>query len=262
MEVKEDWYPILIKTCKDNGVEFLSTATSFRSIEWMERAGVSMYKVASGNATHLPILDRLIEIGKPIILSLGLLELDEIIETVDYFKSKGFEQLSLLHCHVEYPTPVSKANLDNIFVLRELFEKEKITIGYSDHTLSTFIPALAVAKGAKIIEKHVYLYKGNLGMDYDVAISLDQFAEMVNFVRESDKSSNVDFRLNKETKIEYRRSFHAKRDIEQGEILSFENMKISRPEKGILPKYYKNVIGRATKKAIESDAPIQWEDIK
>ncbi|MEO1958902.1 MAG: N-acetylneuraminate synthase family protein [Nautiliaceae bacterium] len=262
LEVKKDWYPVLIKECEKAGVEFLSTATSFKSLEWMEESGAKMYKVASGNATHTPIIDKLIEIGKPIILSLGLLEVSEIIDLVEYFEKKGFDlsKLSLLHCHVEYPTPIEKSNLKNISVLKEMFPE--ITIGYSDHTISTLTPAIATALGAEIIEKHVYLKRGNLGMDYDAAISLDEFKEMVKNIKDTEKMLKSDFRINQKYKFEYRRSFHAKRDIKKGEKLTWENIKISRPEDGIKPKFYKEVIGREASEDIKEGEAIKWEKLK
>ena len=258
LEVKKEWYPILVEECHKNNVEFLSTATSFKSIEWMEEAGVKMYKVASGNATHRPIIDKLIEINKPIILSLGLLEVNEIYELVEYFKQKNFNKFSLLHCHVEYPTPINKANLKNITILKEMFPD--ITIGYSDHTTSTLTPAIAVSLGAEIIEKHVYLKKGNLGMDYDAAISLDEFKEMVKNIKDTKQMLNSDFRLN-QFKKEYRRSFHAKRDIKKDEILSWDNLKISRPEDGIEPKFYKDVFGKKIKQNLKEGEALKWEMI-
>jgi len=259
LEVKENWYKVLINECKKNGVEFLSTATSFKSLKWMEEAGATMYKVASGNATHRPIIDKLIEIDKPIILSLGLLEFNEIIELVEYFEKHNFNKLSLLHCHVEYPTPINRANLKNITILKEIFEN--IDIGYSDHTLSLLTPSIAVSLGAKIIEKHVYLKKGKLGMDYEAAISLDDFKRMVGLIRETELMLKADFRMDKNKKFEYRRSFHAKRDIKNGETLSWENLKISRPEDGIEPRYYKEVIGKKAKKDIKKNEPIKWNSI-
>jgi sialic acid synthase SpsE len=262
LEVKKEWYPELIKECERNGVEFLSTATSFKSLEWMEKAGAKMYKVASGNATHTPIIDKLIEINKPIILSLGLLEMGEIIDLVEYFEKKGYDlnKLSLLHCHVEYPTPIENSNLKNITILKEMFPN--IKIGYSDHTTSTLTPAIATALGAEIIEKHVYLIRGSLGMDYDAAISLDEFKEMVKNIKDTQKMLKADFRINSEYKFLYRRSFHAKRDIKKGEILSWENVKISRPEDGILPKHYKEVLGQAINRDLKEGEPIKWEMLK
>jgi len=259
LEVKKDWYKVLIEECKKNGVEFLSTATSFKSLEWMEDAGANMYKVASGNATHIPILDKLIEINKPIILSLGLLEFNEILELADYFESKNFHKFSFLHCHVKYPTPTYDSNLKNITVLKEVFPN--ITIGYSDHTLSILTPSIAVSLGAKIIEKHVFLKKGNLGMDYDAAINLDDFKKMVEMIRETEKMLKADFSICQDIKQQYRRSFHAKKDIKSGEVLSFENLKISRPEDGIEPKYYDKVLGKKAKKDIKAEQPIKWDDI-
>ncbi|WP_457564439.1 N-acetylneuraminate synthase family protein [Caminibacter sp.] len=259
LEVKKEWYPVLIKECERNGVEFLSTATSFKSLSWMEEAGAKMYKVASANATHMPIIDKLIEINKPIILSLGLLELNEIISLYNYFKSKKFNKFSFLHCHVEYPTPIKKANLKNIIILKELFPD--IQIGYSDHTTSILTPAIAVSLGAEIIEKHVYLKKGKLGMDYDVAISLDEFKKMVENIKETQKMLKVDFSIDEKIKKNFRRSFHAKRDIKKGEVLSFENLKISRPEDGIEPKYYKEILGKKIKTNLKEGEPLKWEHL-
>jgi sialic acid synthase SpsE len=262
LEVKKEWYPELIKECEKNGVEFLSTATSFKSLEYMEKAGVKMYKVASGNATHIPIIDKLIEINKPIILSLGLLEMSEIIDLVEYFDKKGYDlnKLSLLHCHVEYPTPIEKSNLKNITILKEMFPQ--IKIGYSDHTTSILTPAIAVVLGAEIIEKHVYLIKGELGMDYDSAISLEEFKEMVKNIKDTKKMLKADFRIDKKTKFQFRRSFHAKRDIKKGEKLTWENIKISRPEDGIEPKYYKKVLESEILVDLKEGEPIKWEMLK
>jgi N,N'-diacetyllegionaminate synthase len=259
LEIKKEWYPILIKECQKNNVKFLSTATSFKSLEWMEKAGATMYKVASGNATHLPIIDKLIEINKPIIISVGLLSLEEIIDLVEYFKMNNFNKFSLLHCHVEYPTPIKKANLKNITILKEIFPY--IKIGYSDHTLSTLTPSIATALGAEIIEKHIYLRKGKLGMDYDVAIGLEEFREMVNMIKDTKKMIKSDFRLG-DLKFEYRRSFHTKEDIKKGEILSWKNLKISRPEDGILPKHYKQILGKKAKIDIQKEKALQWEMIQ
>jgi len=259
LEVKKDWYKVLIEECKKNGVEFLSTATSFKSLEWMEDAGANMYKVASGNATHIPILDKLIEINKPIIISLGLLEFNEILELANYFESKNFHKFSFLHCQVKYPTPTNASNLKNITILKELFPNT--TIGYSDHTLSILTPSIAVSLGAKIIEKHVFLKKGKLGMDYDAAINLVDFKKMVEMIRETEEMLKVDFRISQDIKQQYRRSFHAKKDIKKGEVLSFKNLKISRPEDGIEPKYYNKVLGKKAKKDIKAEQPIRWDDI-
>jgi len=259
LEVKESWYKVLVDECKKNSVEFLSTATSFKSLKWMEESGVTMYKVASGNTTHRPIIDKLIEINKPIILSLGLLEFNEILELVDHFKKHNFNKLSLLHCHVEYPTPINRANLKNITILKEVFEY--IDIGYSDHTLSLLTPSIAVSLGAKIIEKHVYLKQGKFGMDYDAAISLDEFKKMVELIKETELMLKADFSINKQNKLEYRRSFHAKKDIKKGEVLSWQNLKISRPEDGIEPKFYKDVFGKIAKRDIKENSPINWSDI-
>jgi len=258
LEVKKEWYPILIEECKKNHVEFLSTATSFTSIKWMEEAGAKMYKVASGNATHRPILDKLIEINKPIILSLGLLEVDEIYELVEYFDQNSFDKYTLLHCHVEYPTPLKKANLKNITILKEMFPKVKI--GYSDHTTSILTPSIATSLGVQIIEKHVYLKKGFLGMDYDAAIGLEDFKMMVEMIKNTQSMLHSDFRLS-DLKKEYRRSFHAKKDIKKGEILNWDNIKISRPEDGIEPKFYKKVFGQKTKVAIKEGEAIRWNMI-
>jgi N,N'-diacetyllegionaminate synthase len=259
LELKKEWYEILFQTCKKNNVEFLSTATSFKSIEWMEKIGVSMYKVASGNATHMPIIDKLIEINKPIIISVGLLELNEIFELVKYFEMKNFEKFSLLHCQVEYPTPIQRANLENIAVLKEIFKN--ISVGYSDHTTSILTPSIAVSLGAEIIEKHVYLRKGDIGMDYDVAISLNEFEKMVKMIRETELMLKMDFSISEEFRFLYRRSFHAKRDIKKGEVFSFENLKISRPEDGIKPKYYKELIGKKANKNIKAESAVKWEDV-
>lgn len=253
VEIPYDWYPKLIQRCKDNGVYFLSTATSFKTIGWLEEFGVEMYKVASGNITHRPIIDKLIEINKPVILSLGVIALEEIYELAAYFDSRGFDKYALLHCVAKYPTPAADLKLKNISVLRDTLE---CPIGFSDHSWGSHMAPVAVALGATIIEKHISLDKQGRGMDHEVAILPDEFAEMCKAIREAESALYADFTVDRELLYTLRRSLHFRHDLPEGAVITMDDLKITRPENGLAPKELSKVLGKRLSRNVAANDPV------
>ena len=256
LEMPKEWYPELINCCNNHGVSFLSTATNFTTLKWMEEFNVSQYKVASCNITHRPLLDKLIEIGKPVIVSTGLANLDEILELAEYFNSNGFKNYSFLHCVSKYPTGPSDARLKNITFLKE---KLKCKVGFSDHTQGYHLAVAAVALGAEIIEKHITLGKSDIGMDHEVAVLPGIFSELCSAIRDTEKALYADFSHDENAFLNMRRSLHFARDMSIGEIVKYTDLKIVRPEDGLPPSEMDCVMGKKLVKNVKYFQPVTRE---
>ncbi len=256
LEVPRDWYGRLIEHCHKKNVHFLSTATNFTTLGWMEEYGAEGYKVASCNITHTPLIERLIEIGKPLIVSTGMAHLDEVKSLADQFKTKGDFDYAFLHCIAKYPCPPEEMRLLNI---PSLIERLKCMIGLSDHSPSTHIPIAAVGLGARIVEKHVSLDKTGIGMDHEVAILPDVFREMCYGIREVEGSLVKDFTPDLEVIHTMRRSVHFARDLKAGATISDNDLKIVRPENGLPPKDFHRLIGAKLKSDVKSDQAVSLD---
>lgn len=257
LELPRAWYPKLFQRCRERGVHFLSTATNFTTMDWMEELGVVGYKVASCNITHRPLLERLVKIGKPVIVSTGLASKDDILELADFFAASGFSDYSILHCISQYPAPPESMRLGNITALKELLP---CPVGLSDHTHGVHIPAAAVALGARIVEKHISLDRSGLGLDHDVAILPDEFRRLCKVIRELEQALVVDFTPNAEGIFSMRRSLHYASALEKGTTLGTEHLKIVRPEDGLLPSRQNGVLGLRLARDVEDGAPVRMED--
>jgi N,N'-diacetyllegionaminate synthase len=256
LEMPREWYPELMERCALKGVRFLSTATSFTTLNWMEEFGVWGYKIASCNISFRPLIDRLVEIGKPIIFSTGLARFEEIKSLADYLVKKGLSDFAFLHCVSKYPAPFKDLRLKNILLLRELLP---CPIGYSDHSAGTHMAVAAVALGARIIEKHISLDKKGIGMDHDVAILPEEFAVLCQAVRNAESALTCDVAPDLESIFAMRRSLHFACELAAGETISAEAVKITRPEDGLLPENFEAVLGCTVCQRVEKDQAITME---
>lgn len=256
LEIPLDWYGKLIERCVGRRVKFLSTATNFTTLSWMEELCVEMYKVASCNITHQPLIDRLIEIGKPIIISTGLASLEEILDLAKYFDRRRFANYSFLHCVSKYPARNNELKLGNITTLKQILN---CPIGYSDHSNGILMAPVAVALGASIIEKHITLSGEGIGMDHDVAVTPKQFRQMVDNIRDVESASKIDFSIDKEQVYKMRRSLHAALDLNKGIILESSMLQVTRPEDGLPPKELINILGKRLTQIIKKGEPIRWD---
>ncbi len=258
LEIPKVWYPVIIDACRRYGVRFLSTATNMTTVEWMEEEGVEWYKIASGNITHKPLIDRLAEIGKPIIVSTGLATLDEIISLSNYFNEKKLENYAFLHCISKYPPLPEENKLKNIQALGKILS---CPIGFSDHSLDSHMSLAAVALGARIIEKHITLTGKGLSPDHEFSLKPNEFSKMVRKIRDVEKALFEDFSPNTEGIFSFRRSLHADILIKSGSKISRENIKITRPEDGLSPSMYEDIIGCVAKRDINKNSPILKNDL-
>jgi sialic acid synthase SpsE len=256
LEMPREWYPVLMERCALRDIRFLSTATSFTTINWMEEFGVWGYKVASCNISFQPLIDRLVEINKPVIFSTGFARIEEIKTLSDRLIKKGLNEFAFLHCVSKYPASAGDLRLKNITLLRELLP---CPIGFSDHSTGTHMAPVAVALGAKIVEKHISLKKEGIGMDHDVAILPDEFAVLCQAVRDAENALKADVMPDVEGMFNMRRSLHFACALDAGETIAAEAIKVTRPEDGLLPENIEAVLGRTVCKPVKRDQPITKE---
>lgn len=243
--------------CDKKGIEFLSTAFDFESIEFLKKLGMKTWKIPSGEITNLPYLRKISEVADRIIISTGMSNLEEIEQALKIL-NKDKDKITILHCNTEYPTPMKDVNLKAMNLIKEKFEVE---VGYSDHTLGIEIPIAAVALGAKVIEKHFTLDKTMEGPDHKASLEPGELKRMVECIRnielalgEEKKEASPSEVKNKEIA---RKSIVAKSNIKKGEIFSEDNLTVKRPGNGISPMEWDNVIGKIAHRDFLEDELIE-----
>ena len=256
-----DWHPELQEVAHDRGLDFFSTPFDPTAVKFLEELDVPVYKIASFENVDLPLIRQIAETGKPTIMSTGMATLAEIDEAVRAFREAGGTELALLACTSSYPAPPEEMHLRRIPHLAETFD---VAPGLSDHTLGTEVPVAGVALGARIVEKHLTLSREKEGPDSDFSLEPDEFAEMVQAVRKTEKAlGEVSYETTeKEAESEtFRRSLFVVEDINKGETLTNENVRSIRPGNGLAPKHIELVLGRSAARDISRGTPLAWTDI-
>lgn len=254
---------ILKKYCEEKGIMFISTPFDYESVDLLEKTGVSLYKVSSGDLTNLPLLSYIANKNKPIILSTGMANLGEVEEAVETISKAGNDRIILLHCTSNYPTAYEDVNLRAMLTMKEAF---KLPVGYSDHTIGIEIPIAAVALGAKVIEKHFTLDRNMKGPDHRASIEPDELKIMVRSIRNIELAMGDGIkRCNKsEENIRKvaRKSIVAGRDISKDEVITINNISFKRPEFGLKPKYVDLVVGKKARRNIKVNEFITFNDVE
>ncbi len=239
-------YALLKDICDKEGIGFMSTPFDLVSIDTLEPLDMDYYKIPSGEITNLPYLRKIASKGRPVIMSTGMSEMDEIADAIKILEDGGLsrKQITLLHCNTQYPTPMEDVNLAAMRTIGDTFG---VTVGYSDHTQGIEIPIAAVAMGAKVIEKHFTLDCNMEGPDHKASLEPHQLKTMVNAIRNVEKAigSEAKHASTSETpnKVVARKSIIASRDIKKGELLTEDNITVKRPGNGISPMRWDEVIG-------------------
>ncbi len=257
-----DWQPKLKEIAENLDLVFFSTPFDRTAVDFLERLNVPIYKIASFEITDIPLIEYIAKKGKPIILSTGIAELEDIELAVQTIRNAGNDKFALLKCTSSYPAPVEEANLLTIPDMKRRFN---CMVGLSDHTLTTSLPVAAVALGAKIIEKHFILDRRLGGPDAAFSMEPYEFKRMVDEIREVEKAlGEVSYKLSdrvKKNKI-FSRSLFAVKDIKKGEEFTEENIRSIRPGNGLHPKYLYDIIGRKAKVDIKRGTPLGWKVVK
>ncbi len=255
-ELSEEKQIKLYKYCKKIKIDFLSSAFDLKSLRFLKSLKLNYYKIPSGEITNLPLLEEYGKLNKKILLSTGMSTLKEISNAISIMKKNGLNKknIVILHCTSSYPTNLNDANLNTISQYKLKF---KSTVGYSDHTISVVTPSIAIALGAKFIEKHVTLNKNMTGPDHKASLNFEEFKVMINLIRKTEKllgSSNKIVTKSEKKNIKYvRKSIVASRNIKKGSFFSKFNLTTKRPGNGLSPFLLNQLYGKKAKKNFELD---------
>ena len=260
VELPTEWLPDLKKYADEKGILFTATPFHEGAVDLLEKINVPFYKIASFELVHLPLIRHAAKTGKPIILSTGMATMEEIDEAVAVLKEVGNEEYAFLHCGIGYPPRMEDINLAAMDTMRDHLG---CPIGYSDHTLGITIPIAAVARGAKMYEKHYTCDKTLTGPDHHFALGPDELKNMVQAIRDVEKA--IGSSLKKPTSSEQlhlqrgRRSLFAKQSIPAGTVLTEDMIAVLRPGIGLKPKYMKDIVGKKAMRDIMVYEPLQLD---
>ena len=261
LELSPEEHELLIDYCKEFGIKFFSTAFDFDSIDYLHSLNLGLWKIPSGEVTNYPFLKRIAAYNEPTILSTGMCDMDDVRTAVDALYKNGLskENLILLHCNTEYPTPFEDVNLRAMLALEDEF---KVEVGYSDHTKGIEVPIAAVALGATVIEKHFTLDRNMEGPDHKASLEPDELKAMVSAIRNIEKAVGGDGTKHvsdseKKNIAIARKSIVAACDIKAGEVFTEQNLTVKRPGNGISPMRWEEVLGQIAKRNFSEDELIE-----
>ncbi|MBU7592277.1 N-acetylneuraminate synthase [Metabacillus halosaccharovorans] len=257
-QLSKSQFKELKKYCDSLDILFFSTPFDLKSVEILEEIGVDAYKVGSGDLTNFPLIEKIINFNKPLIISTGMSTFDEVKATVNFIPNHI--KLAILHCTSAYPAPFEDLNLRAITSLKH-FNK---IIGYSDHSMGVEIPFAVTSMGYKILEKHLTLDRSLDGPDHKASLIPNEFKQMVNGIRNIEHAmGNSDKRVTpseQKTKELVRRSIYAGKDLPRGSIISLDDLVYLRPNKGIEACYYLDVIGQHLINDKKKGELLTWDD--
>ena len=254
-----EWQGELKKVAEEEGLICFSSPFDRTAVDFLENINVEIYKVASFEIMDIPLVEYIASKGKAIIISTGIAGLSDIDEAVKACRRMGNNNIALLKCTSAYPAPYEDMNLHTIQNLEQTFH---VISGLSDHTMGIAVPIAAVALGAKIIEKHFTLSRGDGGPDAAFSLEPLELKEMVQSIREVEKAlGEVSYKLTEkmEKNLLFSRSLFFVEDIEKGEEIKETNLRSIRPGNGLAPKYYQDILGRRARNKIQRGTPASWD---
>lgn len=256
-----EWQGRIKEECEKVGIDFLSTPFDKAAVDFLEDLNVEAYKIASFELVDIPLIEYAASKGKPMIISVGMSTMGEMKDAVDACRRVGNDQVVLLKCCSEYPSPWKDMHLGNI---PDMKEKLRVPIGLSDHSAGSLGAVVGVALGACVVEKHVKL-DGIESADSGFSMLVDEFAQMVMDVRNAKiiaKGPVYNLTEGEQAQTIFRRSLYAVKDIRANEELTEDNIKSIRPSLGLPPRLYQNMIGKKAKADIPFGTPLSMEMIR
>jgi len=256
LELTEDNQYQIKEYCDKKGIEFLSSPFDFWGIDFLDGMGLQKLKIPSGEINNLPYLEKIGALNKKIILSTGMSNMQEVAFALDLLTDVGTNKnnITILHCNTEYPTPMEDVNLKAMLSIRD---ELGVAVGYSDHTLGIEIPVAAVALGASVIEKHFTLDRTLPGPDHAASLEPDELKAMVKAIRNIEKALGDGVKNPSLSEINnislIRKSIVAATDIKKGEIFTGKNLAVKRPGTGIPPTSWYELIGVKAQKDYKID---------
>lgn len=260
----EDHYE-LINYCNEKKVAFFSTGFDLQSLDLIHQLGLRLYKVPSGEITNLPYLKKVAKLAEKVIISTGMCNLLDIEKAINVFLDHGFgkNEIVVLHCNTEYPTPMCDVNLNAMKTIANSFQ---VGVGYSDHTLGIEIPIAAVALGAEVIEKHFTLDRSMKGPDHAASLEPSELIQMVKSIRNIEMAMGSGLKEPSSSELKNmaiaRKSIHAARDIEEGSIFTEQDFVMLRPGDGISPMDMEKIIGKEASVYINLGQKIEFKFVK
>lgn len=258
LELSNSMHKDLITYCKEKDILFLSTPFDLESIDYLVNIGIPIMKIPSGEITNYPYLKRIGQTGKPVILSTGMSTLEEVKKAIKVLEEYGSDDITVLHCNTEYPTPLKDVNLKAIDTLRK---ELNVKTGYSDHTLGIEIPIAAVAMGAIVIEKHFTLDRTMQGPDHKASLEPAELKAMVQAIRNIEMAFGTGIKEPSESEIKnitsVRKSIVACKTIVKNELFTEKNLITKRPGNGISPMMWNAVIGKRAKRDFKVNEQIE-----
>ncbi|MBQ7076684.1 MAG: N-acetylneuraminate synthase [Lachnospiraceae bacterium] len=257
LELSYDEFIELKKYCDKVGITFLSTPFDSESVDFLNSLDMPFWKIPSGEVTNYPYLVKLAKTHKPVIMSTGMCDLNEIDAAINVLKENGAGEITILHCNTEYPTPFTDVNLKAMVSMKETFD---VKVGYSDHTKGIEVPIAAVALGATVIEKHFTLDKNMEGPDHKASLEPYELKAMVDAIRNIEKALGTGKKAPTESELKNkavaRKSIVAACDIKKGQTFTEENLTVKRPGTGLSPMFWNEIIGTTAKRDYSLDEMI------
>ncbi len=256
-----EWHEPLFLHARNLGITIFSSPFDNTAVDLLEELNAPAYKIASFEAVDIPLIKYVASTGKPMIISTGMADADEIGEAVDAARAGGCKDLAILHCVSGYPAAAEEYNL---LTISDILERFGAVTGLSDHTLNNTTAIVSVGLGASIIEKHLTLDREAGGPDDSFSLEPDDMALLCKDVRTSwEALGNVDYGLKSSEKgnVKFRRSLYFVKDIQPGEVITADAVRSVRPGCGLPPKYLEDVLGCKAVRAISKNTPVSREDI-
>lgn len=257
-----EWHKTLFETAAEEGLLCFSSPFDKTAVDFLENLNVPAYKIASFEITDIPLIEYVASKGKPVIISTGIAEEEDIELALDACKRMGNNDVAILKCTSSYPAPIEEANM---VMVKDFAERFNVITGLSDHTIGNTVPVVATCFGAKIIEKHFIIDRSIGGPDASFSMNEEEFTIMVEAIRQAEKAiGNVSYKLTEKQKKgrDFSRSLYVAEDIKAGELLTPSNIRSIRPGFGMHPKFYKEMLGKKVIKDIEKGEPLTIDAIK
>ena len=251
------WHKELFEYGKSLGIKVFSTPFDDTAVDFLQKLNCPIYKIASFEMTDLNLVKKVSQTKKPIIISTGMANLEEIATTVKTARRNGARDITLLYCVSNYPSSIDDFNLNNIKILKSRF---KCKVGFSDHSTDNRIAFAAIASGAEVIEKHIALDNQKKGFDINFSLKGKEIKKLRDDIDIASKllGKKFFFRNNSENKSKiFRRSIFATKNIKKGEKFSKDNIRVIRPGYGLMPKYYNKILNKKSSIDILKDEPLK-----
>ena len=257
-----DWHGTIFERCRELGIICFSTPFDESAVDFLEGLGTPLYKIASFENNHLPLIRSVAATGKPLIISTGMATMAELDEAVAAARESGCKDLILLKCTSTYPASPEHTNLRTLPHLQERFG---VQVGLSDHSMGTGVAVAAVALGATVIEKHFTLRRNDGGVDSSFSLEPEELASLVQETHRAwEALGTITYGPTEKEKssLVFRRSIYVARDVNEGEVLTPDNVRVVRPGLGLHPRYYDEVLGRRAAKTLKKGTPLRFDLLK